>query len=34
MGAHAVVNLAHDKLEDAMREQGMVEGFDVGLEMS
>ena len=24
MGAHAVVNLAHDKLEDAMREQGMV----------
>lgn len=34
MGAHAVVNLAHDMLEDAMREQGMVEGFDVGLEMS
>ena len=34
MGAHAVVNLAHDKLEDAVREQGMVEGFDVGLEMS
>ena len=34
MGAHAVVNLAHDKLEDAMREQGMVEGFDVGPEMS
>lgn len=34
MGAHAVVNLAHDNLEDAMREQGMVEGFDVGLEMS
>ncbi len=34
MGAHAVVNLKQDKLEDAMRAQGMVEGFDVGLEMS
>lgn len=34
MGAHAVVNLKQDKLEDAMHAQGMVEGFDVGLEMS
>lgn len=34
MGAHAVVNLKQDKLEDTMRAQGMVEGFDVGLEMS
>lgn len=34
MGADAVVNLRYDKLEDAMRGQGMVEGFDVGLEMS
>lgn len=34
MGAHAIVNLNHDRLEDAMQEQGMVEGFDVGLEMS
>jgi len=34
MGAHAAVNLRQDKLEDAMREQGMIEGFDVGLEMS
>lgn len=34
MGAHAIVNLKHDRLEDAMQEQGMVEGFDVGLEMS
>ena len=34
MGAHAVVNHKQDKLEDTMRAQGMVEGFDVGLEMS
>ena len=34
MGAHAVVNLTRDKLEDVMAQQGMVEGFDVGLEMS
>ncbi|MDD6046612.1 MAG: L-threonine 3-dehydrogenase [bacterium] len=34
MGAHAVVNLKQDKLEDTLRAQGMVEGFDVGLEMS
>lgn len=34
MGAHAAVNLRESKLEDVMREQGMVEGFDVGLEMS
>ncbi len=34
MGADAIVNLQHDRLEDAMHAQGMVEGFDVGLEMS
>lgn len=34
MGADAIVNLRHDKLEDAMKQVGMVEGFDVGLEMS
>lgn len=34
MGAHAAVNLLHDSLEDAMREQLLVEGFDVALEMS
>jgi len=34
MGADATVNLKHQSLEDAMREQDMVEGFDVGLEMS
>ncbi len=34
MGAHAAVNLQQASLEDAMAQQGMVEGFDVGLEMS
>ncbi len=28
------VNVAKEKLEDVMAELGMVEGFDVGLEMS
>ena len=34
MGATATVNLTHEKLEDAMAAHRMVEGFDVGLEMS
>ena len=34
MGASQTVNLKHENLEDAMKNQGMVEGFDVGLEMS
>ena len=34
MGADACVNVAQAKLEDVMAEQGLVEGFDVGLEMS
>ncbi len=34
MGADATVNLKHQRLEDAMTSQGLVEGFDVGLEMS
>ena len=34
MGASEVVNLKSQKLEDAMAAQDMVEGFDVGLEMS
>jgi threonine 3-dehydrogenase len=34
MGATRAVNVAKEKLEDVMRELGMVEGFDVGLEMS
>ena len=34
MGADAVVNTGRDDLEEAMRAQGLVEGFDVGLEMS
>ena len=34
MGADEVVNLKEKKLEDAMHDQGLVEGFDVGLEMS
>jgi threonine 3-dehydrogenase len=34
-GADAVVNVGHGgDLDAAMREQGLVEGFDVGLEMS
>jgi len=34
MGATATVNVLRENLEDAMRAQKMVEGFDVGLEMS
>lgn len=34
MGADAAVNVAKDDLHQVMREQGLVEGFDVGLEMS
>ncbi|HET7675763.1 MAG TPA: L-threonine 3-dehydrogenase, partial [Gammaproteobacteria bacterium] len=34
MGADRVVNVGRDKLRDTMRELGMREGFDVGLEMS
>jgi len=34
MGATRVVNLKDEKLEDVMKEIGMSEGFDVGLEMS
>ena len=34
MGATRTVNVAREKLEDIFREQNMVEGFDVGLEMS
>lgn len=34
MGATAAVNVARERLEDAMSGQHMVEGFDVGLEMS
>jgi threonine 3-dehydrogenase len=34
MGAHRAVNVTKEKLKDVMTELGMVEGFDVGLEMS
>ena len=34
MGATRAVNLGKEKLEDVMKEIGMSEGFDVGLEMS
>jgi threonine 3-dehydrogenase len=34
MGASQTVNLKYQNLEEAMRNQDMVEGFDVGLEMS
>ena len=34
MGAHRTVNVAKEKLRDVMPELNMVEGFDVGLEMS
>ncbi len=34
MGATRALNVTKDSLEDAMRELGMTEGFDVGLEMS
>src|SRR5512134_1808420 len=34
MGASRAVNVAKGKLKDVMNDLGMVEGFDVGLEMS
>jgi threonine 3-dehydrogenase len=34
MGATRTVNVSREKLPDVMRELGMTEGFDVGLEMS
>ena len=34
MGATRAVNVQEEKLEDVMRQLGMTEGFDVGLEMS
>jgi len=34
MGVHHVVDASKEKLVDVMREEGMTEGFDVGLEMS
>lgn len=34
LGATRVVNVAQERLEDIIDELGMVEGFDVGLEMS
>jgi threonine 3-dehydrogenase len=34
MGATCAVNVTKENLRDVMKEQGMTEGFDVGLEMS
>ena len=34
MGATRAVNVANSSLADVMKELGMVEGFDVGMEMS
>jgi threonine 3-dehydrogenase len=34
LGVHHVVNAAEEKLADVMAQEGMKEGFDVGLEMS
>jgi threonine 3-dehydrogenase len=34
MGATRAINVTREKLDDAMQELGMQEGFDVGLEMS
>ena len=34
MGASRAVNVANEKLENVMKELGMTEGFDIGLEMS
>ncbi|QOF72315.1 L-threonine 3-dehydrogenase [Aminobacter sp. SR38] len=34
MGIHHVVDASKEKLRDVMREEGMTEGFDIGLEMS
>ena len=33
-GADAAVNIAKEELTDVMKKEGLVEGFDVGLEMS
>jgi threonine 3-dehydrogenase len=34
MGATAAVNIQREDLREVMKQQGLVEGFDVGLEMS
>ena len=34
LGVHHVVDASREDLRDVMREEGMTEGFDVGLEMS
>ncbi|MFC3034157.1 L-threonine 3-dehydrogenase [Pseudoalteromonas fenneropenaei] len=34
MGATRAVNIANENLKDVMKELGMTEGFDIGLEMS
>ncbi|ATC87531.1 L-threonine 3-dehydrogenase [Pseudoalteromonas sp. NZS127_1] len=34
MGASRAVNVASEKLEDVIKDLGMTEGFDIGLEMS
>ena len=34
MGASRAINVTHESLDETMRELGMQEGFDVGLEMS
>ncbi len=34
MGASAALNVTRDSLDDTMKELGMTEGFDVGMEMS
>lgn len=34
MGATRTVNVTQEKIEDVMKDVGMLEGFDVGLEMS
>ncbi len=34
MGADAALNIQRENLEEAMKRLGLVEGFDVGLEMS
>ncbi len=34
MGATMALNVTRDSIDDAMQELGMVEGFDVGMEMS
>ena len=34
MGASRAINVSHESIDDTMKELGMVEGFDVGMEMS